>query len=102
MKNQGFTLVCAGVFLLLTVVMMVVTTHRVIEVVITPDMINHPCTGSYDPSIDGKLEYWDETANALGISPQELTIEVYLDHSKIKTVKEMRAWMLEWNDRGLE
>ena len=67
--------------LLLMVISDIINPYSPIEVVIEPDMIILPEGESY-LLVDDDGEYWNESANALGIDSSSMTIEQFKQHSK--------------------
>lgn len=54
-----------------------------IEVEITPDFIIYPSDS----------DDWAETANALGVDPDSLTVEEFIAHDSLSTIEEVREFM---------
>lgn len=60
----------------------------VIEVEVTPEMIVYP-----DDSDD-----WAETAHALGIHPDSLSVEEFIEHDSLSSIKEVQEYMHSLKD----
>ena len=76
-QTFGFALAMVIMVFTLAVVADVVRPYEPIEVVIEPSFIITP-GHDYDATDDS--DDWDESANALGIDPKDMTIEQFIDH----------------------
>jgi len=95
MKVIQFLLATAGIMagvLLLMVIADLVNPQK-IEVTIEPDMIILPERASDTLVIDIPIEDWNESANALGKDPKDLTWKEYMEHSNLQSLAELQAYM---------
>jgi hypothetical protein len=75
-------LIVAGV-LLLMVLSDLINPHKEIEVEVEPHFIVYPET----------QDNWAETANALGVDPDSLTVDEFYEHSILGSVEEVQEYM---------
>jgi len=71
--------------LLLMVLADIVRPYKPIEVVIEPAFIIYPET----------QDNWAESAHALGLDPDSMTVEQFEAHSKLSSIREVQAHMSE-------